>query len=683
MTRGAWRLVAVAGALTASAADAPRDLSTLFPSQAPIFVEGRGVARLVLPAEVLGGCRADLSDLRVFDREGREVAFLVDSGLAPGRRLEATESLTPDVLAVDRRRIDRDSGPSLWQESYEILAPEEAPTSGRWDLVLDVRRPSFVRRVDVVEIATGSARNELVVGASVFRLRDPLRERLEIALPEQARGRLAITLVGEDGPYLEPVIRFESSREIAAGERASVPLDELGRQRVDGSTVIELARPRGLVPDLLVVDTSTAAFNRRVEVWDEGPGAVDQALGGGVLFRVTTLATVEETSLAVAPPRGDRLRVIIADGDSPPLADIAVRGVVRRPALLFALPESPGNEPSGVLRFGGRRAFRPHYDLASLPGLSGGPAGEPSGTLLDPTLLAVARLGPPEANPAFDAAPALAFAQRAGAELDRRPFSHRRRLRVTPSAEGLSRLVLQPEDTALLRPDLGDLRIVDEGSRQWAYLLEERATVESRELAVFGRHTERGISRYALALPVAPAVLDQVAIDPHEPFFDRGFQLGAALDERHQRTTTLARGRLVRRVGDPRPVIVEVPAVAVHTLELRIEDGDDSPLELESVGARLPLPEVFFAAPAGEYDLLLGQPEAAGPRYELSRIRSVVLAVASAETGVGPLTANPDYKPGARLADRRGLLQVALWVVIVALVVFLTVLTLRLARAEP
>jgi hypothetical protein len=355
---------------------------------------------------------------------------------------------------------------------------------------------------------------------------------------------------------------------------------------------------------------------------------------------------------------------------------------VRRPALLFALPEEPPTEPSGVLRFGGGRAFRPSYDLVDLPGLSLGQAGAPAGTLLDPSLLAVARLGPSESNPAFDTAPALAFAQRAGSELDRRPFSHRRWLRVTPSAEGLSRLVLQPEDTALLRPDLGDLRIVDEGSRQWAYLLEERATVESRELPVVERHTERGVSRYALALPVAPAVLDQVAIDPHEPFFDRGFQLEAALDERHQHTTTLARGRLVRRVGDPRPVFVELPALAIHTLELRIEDGDDSPLELESIGARLPLAEVFFAAPAGEYDLLLGQPEAAAPRYELARIRSVVLAVAGAEAWMGPLTANPDYAPGSRIAGRRGVLQVALWLAIVAAVVFLTALTLRLAKGE-
>ena len=610
------------------------------------------------------------------------MAFLVDSGLAPDLRLEATESLTPEVLAVDRRRIDRDSGPSLWQESYEIAVPEEVPTSGRWELVFEVRRPSFVRRVDVVEIVTGGIRAELVVGASVFRLRDPLRERLEIALPEQARGRLAVTLVGEDGPFLEPVIRLESSREIAAGERASVPLEELGRQRIDGRTVIELARPRGLVPDLLVVDTSTAAFNRRVAVWDEGPGSVDKALGDGVLFRVTTLATVEETSLAVAPPRGDRLRVIIVDADSPPLADIAVRGVVRRPALLFALPEGPATEPSGVLRYGGGRAFRPRYDLADLPGLNMEQAGEPAGTLVRSEPPRCRASGSVRANPAFDAAPALAFAQRAGAALDRRPFSHRRRLRVTPSAEGLSRLVLQPEDLALLRPDLGDLRIVDEASRQWAYLLEERASVETRELPVVGRETEAGTSRYTLALPVAPAVLDQVVIDPREPFFDRGFQLEAALDERHKRTTTLARGRLVRRVGDPRPVIVELPAIAVHSLELRIEDGDDSPLELLSLGARFPLPEVFFAAPAGEYDLLLGQPEAAAPRYELARIRSVVLAVASADTGVGPLTANPDYKPGSRLADRRGILQIALWVAIVALVVFLTALTLRLARAE-
>jgi hypothetical protein len=674
---------AVAALTVAAGAEAPRELSTLFPRQAPIFVDGAGIARLVLPADVLGACRADLSDLRVFDRADRELAFMVDSGRAPERRLGVTETLTPEVLAVERRRVDRDSGPPLWQESFEFALPEEAPAAGSWTLVLETRRPSFVRRVDVARLGSDGSRSGIVDGGSVFRLREPLRERLAVELPAIAVGRLRVTLSGEDGPYLEPVLRLESSRLLAGAERASVTLEERGRRRADGRTVVELDRPRGLLPDLLVLDTATAAFSRRVEVWDHGAGASDAMLGGGLVFRVTAFATAEETSLPVAPAHGDRLLVIVEDGDSPPLEGFVVHAVVRRPALLFALPEGPPGEPAGVLRYGGGRAYRPRYDLDGLAAAFGpGAPGAAAEALIDPQRLAVARLGPAEANPAFDAAPALTFAQRAGAALDRSPFSHRRQLQVAPSPEGLSRLLLQPEDAALLRPDLADIRIVDPASRQWAYLLEGGAEVETLELPVAERRTAAGVSSYRLQLPVVPATAERLVIEVREPFFDRAFALEAALDRDRTTTTTVARGRLVRRIGDPRPLAIDLPEAAVHGLELRVEDGDDAPLIVDRVSARFVMAAVFFAAPEGEYELLLGHPDADPPRYELARVRDVVLAVASAEVAAAPLTVNPDFEPGFGAARRGALLEAALWVAIAALVVFLTALTLRLARQE-
>ena len=100
----------------------------------------------------------------------------------------------------------------------------------------------------------------------------------------------------------------------------------------------------------------------------------------------------------------------------------------------------------------------------------------------------------------------------------------------------------------------------------------------------------------------------------------------------------------------------------------------------QASSVRFPLPELFFAAPAGEYELLLGHPGVPAPRYELARIRPMVLAVESSEAEARPLEDNPDYRPGARLANRAGALQIVLWVVVIGLVVFLTVLTLKLAR---
>src|SRR5207244_5054948 len=115
----------------------------------------------------------------------------------------------------------------------------------------------------------------------------------------------------------------------------------------------------------------------------------------------------------------------------------------------------------------------PRYDLAVLQlppgGAVEGKRAEAVARLYDPGALLPARLGPYRANPAFDRTPALAFAMRAGAEIDTRLFSHRRALRVPGSSEGLSKLTLEPADLAVLREDLADLRIVDRDSRQWPY----------------------------------------------------------------------------------------------------------------------------------------------------------------------------------------------------------------------
>ena len=107
---------------------------------------------------------------------------------------------------------------------------------------------------------------------------------------------------------------------------------------------------------------------------------------------------------------------------------------------------------------------------------------------------------------------------------------------------------------------------------------------------------------------------------------------------------------------------------------------DDAPLRLTRVEARVPQPELYLAAPAGEYSLLLGFPDAPLPRYELARVRATVLAVPAAAVVTGSLERNPDYRAGARLGSGKGLQQVLLWIVLGVAVVGLVGLTLWLAR---
>jgi hypothetical protein len=180
---------------------------------------------------------------------------------------------------------------------------------------------------------------------------------------------------------------------------------------------------------------------------------------------------------------------------------------------------------------------------------------------------------------------------------------------------------------------------------------------------------------------VAPLRLDRLVLDTDAPYFDRGFTLRATVAGGEE--TTLARGRLARAAGDPRPAGIDLQPVRVLSLTLEIEDGDDAPLSFRAAHARAPLPEVYLTAPAGSYALLLGAPDQAPPRYELERVRDVVLAVQAAAIEAGPLQENPDYGPLARLKGSGARQTALLWTALVAAVVVLAVLTLRLARRDP
>ena len=683
MTRTACLCLALAFVAPAAspAAEAP-DLATLFPSRAEIAAPGGRLARLELPPEVLAACRPDLSDLRIVSAESAEVPFAVLEGIAPEAALEVRELVRPELLEVARRTEGRDPGPSLQHETYELSLPPAPAPGERWDLVLASGRPELVRRVEVSVAGRGAEERTLWQG-SVFRLADPPRERLRVPLPALAAGtadRLVVALEGEDGGFLEPAFRYERVRELAGAERALVPLEILGRQRRDGRTVIELARPRGLVPDRLVLETTTPVLERRVEVWDEGPGAASAPLARETVIRVPGPAGPEDVEVALAPPRGNRLRLVVLDGDSPPLEGLAVVAAVRRPALVFALPAADG-EGTATLFFGGGRAHRPHYDLAELaPGLpAGGTEARAAERLYDPAETAVAELGPVTENPRFDPAPALAFALRPSAALDPAPWRWHRPLEARPSPEGLVRLELGLEELARARADRADLRIVDGEARQWAYLLEEPSRSEPHPLEVAGPDTDDGVSRYELTLPAAPASLEGITLEVDAPFFDRPFTLRAT---RGDDEVVLAEGRLVLPPRDPRPVEVRFRLTRVDALVLEVEDGSDAPLDLVAVTGWFALPELYFAAPAGEYALLVGHPDADAPRYELARVRDVVLAVPAGEAVAAPLAENPAYRAGARWLRGSGAQQLLLWSALIVAVAGLGLLTLRLARRE-
>jgi hypothetical protein len=678
-------VVAVLALATAAPARADGDLRQLFPTEVDVFVTpGAPLSRLVLPPEILAAVRPDLSDLRLFDAQGREVPFVVDAGTAAVPhvvpRVEAAK-----VLDARREETRREDGPPILRESYDVAAPESASPEG-WELVLATSQPRFVRRVTVTARDAAGETRTLLDGDSVFRLPNAPRDKTALPLAVRPGDRVTVVLEGEDGTYLEPRLEWRTTTAVADTERAVVPLASLSSESSGGETTVELARPPGLLPDRLRLETSTGTFDRAVEARDVGNGRDAVQVGAGRVFRLGTAVPVEERELALSRPQGNRLRLVIADGDSPPLADLRVDAVVRQPALVFALRATSADVPAGTLRYGGGRAYPPRYDITSLVAGGGplhGAREQAAERLRDRDASPPARLGTPRPNAEFDGAPALAFAMRPGAAIDTRVFERRRPFRVTPSPEGLSRLQLGPEDVTGLRPDLGDLRVVDAEGRQWPYLLDHDAAPTTVPVRIGPPVVRDGLVRYALDLPATRLRIGHVALATDQPFFDRPFTLRGWVEGK---PLALVSGRLARVPARPRPLAIDFRPVRVDRLELVVTASDDPPLEFRSATARTIVPALFLAAPEGEYYLVGSAPDVGPPRYELERARRVVLSVTAAAAEPGTAGVNPDYSAGARLASgataRRVVPQVVLWVVLLGAAAALTAVTLRAARRE-
>lgn len=676
-----------ATAFADEASGAAISLPKLFPQRADVFVERPGISRLPLPAGVLTVCRADLSDVRLLDGSGREIAFLVDTGLDVGARWTLVRSVDASLLNVQREEVRREDAPALHRERFEVAAPPAAKDQ-RWMLVFNTSRGSFVRHVTIATIGSDGSPSTRV-DESIFRLtaNGAAREKLALLLPETTSDRLLITLEGEDGSYLEPSIRFETASSLAVSEQLVLPLRELSRHSTDGHTVVEVSRPRGLVADVLRVDTATPWFDRSVAVRDEGPGTGGSSLGSGRLFRMQGITAADATQqITLRPALGDRIVVDVADGDSPALDRLSFSAVIRQPALVFALAEATPDVAAATLYFGGGRAYRPRYDLASLPTTGAAPLtgqrAEVAGYLRNLAAVGGARLGEIQSNAAFDGSAALGFAMRPGAAVDARLYSHRRMLAIAPSSDGLSRVQLTAEELALAREDLGDVRVVDDGDRQWPYLVEPRAARIDVPLAVKGP-TGSNPSRYELELPVPELALEQLTLETSATFLDRPYRLNATIDVGGERKLTpVMTGNLVRRALDRGPLKIAIPGRRVRSLELLISDGNEASLSLSSVHAQVAVPELFVAAPAGRYALLIGNPSDASPRYELAQVRDVVLALDGAPVPPAALEKNPRYSVGARLRSGSGPQKIALWVALAGAVVTLAFVTLRLVRSE-
>ncbi|MCM2258145.1 MAG: hypothetical protein NDJ94_21125 [Vicinamibacteria bacterium] len=683
---GAVRLALAAAVLAVLAADRPvfaEDLDAQRSAwRARRTVSAQEPGRLValpLEPEVQGAAQREGRDLRLLDASGAEVPFLLD-------RLEAREARTAyagHVVAADARReqqslVEVDLGSIVEVDTFEV----------------EIAARRFAKRVRLETSEDGATWTTRLAAASLFgrEWSGGFVRHVMLELPAAVRARrVRLTL---DDTRSEPVnvTGLTATRRLAlAAQRFSreASLVPLGRQ--DGVSRYALELPAAIDFDELTLAAEDALFARRVKLIEEqetGGRIAREVRGEALVYRVAEgdLAGASLT-LPVAGLAAGRRVLEVVDGDAPALRRLQAKVSGPRARLVYVAPDGglgaegtgdglrPAAEPAGrlVLYYGNRVVRAPDYGLEPLRARLAA-AGE----------LPIAVLGEEEANPRFREAPPLQFAARPGTTVEVARFRYERRVGV-PVKEDLYSLTLAATDLGLLRSDLADLRLVDAEARQVPFVLEPGVREEPVILESEALEAPTGRSRWRFSVPRGdqrprPALpLTALELRAAEGFFSRTARVLMARPDGRGGEVVVWAGRLERRAGGAEEPVRLPVSTRAGELVLEIEDGDDAPLTLSDARALVRVPRIAFKAAGGELRLLMGDPEATAPRYDLAALRAEVLAWSAERVEATPAEPSVAHRRGWRELLGQAPPTLLLWGTLLAAAVALIALTLRLA----
>jgi len=674
-------IISVLVCVTSAAADTPNDLRRVFPKQAiiqPVTPGHPPLTRLDLPLDVLRESRADLSDARIIDSRGEEVPFAVNP-CEPSSMVDTKSRLRKPlrVLSARRSTVGVTNAPAKVIEIFEVDLTT-SDTEVKRELVIETSELEFVRRIDIETLEHGHAKKWLA-GGSLFRLPKAQAESTRAALPLGPASHLRITLTGE-GTYLQPQLFVEQLSAWEARPHVTVLLDELSKERNNGKTSLLLSRPLGVKPRFLRFETDSQTFDRPVVVNDLRQGANASVVVRGKILRLQGIATVQHLELPISEVTGRELRVEVEDGDSPALQSLRVFAVIDQPSLIFDPPHLASGVFRGTLYFGGGRARAPQYDLSRLLSNLAKRAHDNAANPDFCRNITAAALDPIADNPHFDAKPTLAFAMQSGAQVDESSYAYHRSVRIQPSKDGLSRLLIPATDLRYLRDDMIDMRVIDKQNRQWPFILQ----VNEREILVplspskAAHEDDKQGSQHTLRVAQLP--LRAVSLAFEETYFNRPFELwGKSTADNSLRM--IASGRLERRPNDADSAITIVfDPIRLTELQLRVKDGANAPLRLKTAAGVTSSVALYIVAPEGYYRLLLGNSGEHVARYDIESIRKTLLSLASTQVELGPLQKNPHYNPKIAIRTSPLAQRIVLWIALGIAALTLGMLVFRISR---
>lgn len=594
---------------------------------------GSDLATLTLPPDLSIGAAPFGRDLRLVDETGREVPYLLDG---TGER-EGLATWKVDVKDVRREKEGaREASPVRSQWILDLGAPRTFT-----DLALRVPDVAFAWHVRVEASKDGDRYDVAEADAALFdqtwnneRVR---RTEIRFEAPLTARFLRITARSASDSRVLEidgasVTLRRRLTADAWSMNVTAEPAALSGEGRAQ-TTRYRLSASSLLPFDELEVVCDDQAFSRRARLIEmSGEGAlrpVETRLGEGSLFRLRgsdAIIAGESLRFSLRGGSGGALYLEIDNAGSPPLRGLRVRLHGSRVRLVFPIPDR-----ALTLYYGNASTRAPAYDLEGLrPRLT-----QALGTT-------VATVGPQEANPLFKRKPPLRFAATLGASLDPSKWRSERAI-ARIAEEDVYTITLRSADLALLRPDLADLRVVNDDNLQAPFLIEPDFADERVPLKVH-RQEAGPPHRSVYRLDPADSLegggnvrVGRIEIEVRDAFFERPARLLPAQNQSPREAPFSL--SLARKPPSSAPLVIGTSAT-LETLTLEVDDGDNAALDLRSATAIVRVPRIVFKAAPGNLRLLLGNRSAEAPRYDIAGLRSELLAYSAIAAHAGALAEN-------------------------------------------
>ncbi|MGH9369982.1 MAG: DUF3999 family protein [Vicinamibacterales bacterium] len=681
MTRRAAALTALVLLCLTLNAQAQARSDSADPIERPIVTAGKGPQKLRIDVPLLiggqrfvsvaaddGGARVrdGLGDLRLFDRAGREVGYLLiapppqRAPWIPGTVLPIAETRKTSGFEVDlgaARTVDALMVEGLPPPFMKRLMLEGSGDRSRWTILAEQGTLFDLPQERVRQTSIG-------FGPGVYRY-------LRVTWDDASSGRM-------------PQPRRVSAREGAARPPAGPLRSDISFERQSsepGRSRYRLRLPASGLPVVaMVLDVGTGDVFRTVVVTESrfsGTRADPVELGRARLAQTARSAGAADIlRLPIEPPRGSELQLVVEDGNNPPL------GLEKVGVEFAALPviyfEAPDAGPM-TARYGNRAASPPQYDL------------EAKRTTVDLDALPEASWGDQGPATSRSGAPATPVLLERGARLEVSEFAYQR-----PLAEGESGLVTLQLDAAVLSHSRGvggrfsDVRVVDSEGYQIPYLLERRdeplsidlsiqnATPEVRDL----REPASGNrSFHAIELPHGGLPGSRLVLETSDRVFRRPLQVGIerSPDRQHRDTWFEVLTSTVWQHADqgtPAPPLemAIAPRDAARLL-LVVEDGDNRALPLTAARLLLPSWRLRFFRPSAPVRLVYGREQTSVPQYDLALLAPAVMGAEAREITPAP-------EPAAASARVRFISLKVFWVGLgLATVVLLALIARLMGRA--